>query len=167
MPLNQVLDGMTLADLGNIGEFIGAIGVVISLLYIAVQIRQNTKAVRSATFQGISDQLMKVLSLRIQDPALAEIRWKAASAPDQLTQQEYSRLSDLLEFTFIAYQNIFVQFQNGFADIEQWNAVESSIRRYATLPGFKDWWRRSSNGLPHDFKRVVDEIVDETDKHPT
>ena len=40
-----VADGVLvidLNDLGNIGEFVGAIGVIASLIYLAVQIRQNT-----------------------------------------------------------------------------------------------------------------------------
>ena len=37
---------MTLEDLGNLGEFIGAIAVVASLVYLAIQIRQNTARIR-------------------------------------------------------------------------------------------------------------------------
>jgi hypothetical protein len=40
---------MSLNDLANLGQIIGAIAVVISLIYLALQIRQNTNAVRSAT----------------------------------------------------------------------------------------------------------------------
>jgi len=47
---------MTLNDLANIGQVIGAIAVVISLIYVALQIRQNTNAVRSATAQDCSSQ---------------------------------------------------------------------------------------------------------------
>ena len=34
---------MTLQDLGNLGEFISAVAVVVSLVYVAYQIRQNTR----------------------------------------------------------------------------------------------------------------------------
>ena len=43
---------MSLEDLGNIGEFVAAIGVIISLIYLAVQIRQNTSAVATATYES-------------------------------------------------------------------------------------------------------------------
>ena len=39
---------MTLQDLGGLGEFIGAVAVVVSLIYLAVQVRQNTGALNSA-----------------------------------------------------------------------------------------------------------------------
>ena len=40
-----------LEDLGNIGDFIGGIGVIVMLAYLAVQIRHNTRAARAATLQ--------------------------------------------------------------------------------------------------------------------
>ena len=43
---------MSLNDLANLGQIIGAIAVVISLIYVALQIRQNTNAVRAATAQS-------------------------------------------------------------------------------------------------------------------
>ncbi len=46
---------MSLTDLANIGQVIGAIAVVISLIYVALQIRQNTNAVRSATAQAVHE----------------------------------------------------------------------------------------------------------------
>ena len=51
---------MTLEDLGNIGEFVGAIAVVMSLLYLAIQIRQNTKTVRTSTYQSVLESSHRV-----------------------------------------------------------------------------------------------------------
>jgi hypothetical protein len=48
---------MTLNDLANLGQIIGAIAVVISLIYVAFQIRQNTAAIRSATAQTVHEQV--------------------------------------------------------------------------------------------------------------
>jgi hypothetical protein len=46
---------MNLNDLANLEQVIGAIAVVISLIYVALQIRQNTNAVRSAMAQTVHD----------------------------------------------------------------------------------------------------------------
>ena len=45
---------MTLEDLGNLGEFVAAIGVIASLVYLALQIRQNTASLRSSTHQQLA-----------------------------------------------------------------------------------------------------------------
>ncbi len=46
---------MTLEDLGNIGEFVGAIAVVLSLIYLAVQIRQSNALARAQSRQNLLD----------------------------------------------------------------------------------------------------------------
>ena len=48
---------MTLEDLGNLGEFFAALGVLVTLVYLAIQIRQNTHAMRASTFlEAIRDR---------------------------------------------------------------------------------------------------------------
>ncbi len=44
---------MTIQDLGAIGSLIASIGVVVSLIYLAVQLRQNTQGIRTAAHQHI------------------------------------------------------------------------------------------------------------------
>ena len=45
---------MTIQDLGSLGELIAAVATIATLVYLAMQIRQNTKQVRASTFQGVS-----------------------------------------------------------------------------------------------------------------
>ncbi len=52
--------------IGAIGEVVGAVGVIVSLLYLALQIRQNSNVVRSATRQAISTTQVE-LGLRIAE----------------------------------------------------------------------------------------------------
>ena len=48
---------MTIQDLGGIGELIAAVATIATLAYLAIQVRQNTRALRSSTFQQISMDL--------------------------------------------------------------------------------------------------------------
>ena len=43
---------MTLSDIGNIGEAVGAIAVVASLVYLAIQIRQNTSQMKHSSMHS-------------------------------------------------------------------------------------------------------------------
>ena len=62
---------MTLQDLGNIGEFVGAIGVIASLVYLAIQIRQNTRTLRAATYESLAQATATSNALLITDPEIA------------------------------------------------------------------------------------------------
>ena len=51
------MDHLTFAQLlGNYGEFIGAVAVVVTLVYLAAQIRQNTKQLASSSLQALADR---------------------------------------------------------------------------------------------------------------
>lgn len=58
---------MTLQDLGSIGEFLGAVGIIVTLVYLAIQIRQNTRAVRSAAREEILRDMHGFISLVASD----------------------------------------------------------------------------------------------------
>jgi hypothetical protein len=64
---------LTLQDLGNLGELISAIAVVVWLAYLAVQIRQNTKSVRTSTYQAILDSSRSDTELILANPHLGHV----------------------------------------------------------------------------------------------
>ena len=59
---------MTLQNLGSIGEFVTAIATLVTLVYVAVQIRQNTKMVRGATYQQVTAAHSALADQLIRDP---------------------------------------------------------------------------------------------------
>ena len=81
---------MTLQDLGNLGEFIGAIAVVISLVYLAAQIRQNTRALHGSSYAQSAEQLWLVNLAIAQDRDLARI-WTEFVAGEPLTLEDTTR----------------------------------------------------------------------------
>ena len=82
--------------IGAIGEIVGATAVFVTLVYLAVQIRQNTKAQRNRArleaMHGMTDWFSTVM-LR---PDLQEIWWRAVVSGDSLTEQERRNLRWML-----------------------------------------------------------------------
>ena len=60
-----------LQNLGNLGEFIGAIGVVVSLVYLARQMIQNTTSVRAASFNSMVQNSIRLLEHAFRDSEFA------------------------------------------------------------------------------------------------
>lgn len=51
---------MSIAELGSLGEFIASIGVVVTLIFLTLQLRQNTKALRATSFQEINQDQIRL-----------------------------------------------------------------------------------------------------------
>ena len=79
---------MNLNTLANIGQVIGAVAVVVSLIYVALQIRQNTNAVRSATAQTVHEHFANWYHLLASDLVLSQIAAKGLRDYTSLSEQE-------------------------------------------------------------------------------
>jgi hypothetical protein len=64
---------MSIAELGDLGEFIASFGVLATLIYLAIQMRQNTQALRLNTAQVITEELQQMFSLLASDEGLSKV----------------------------------------------------------------------------------------------
>jgi hypothetical protein len=64
---------MTLEDLGNIGEFVGAIGVILSLVFVGLPLSKNTKPLDDANTQTASSRVIELSLLLAGDAELARL----------------------------------------------------------------------------------------------
>ena len=88
---------MTIVELGALGEFVAAIAVVITLIYLALQIRQNTRATHAASFHAITDSFNHVNVSLAQTPALTRIWLAGATERSSLSgtcQRQWDTLRD-------------------------------------------------------------------------
>ena len=138
---------MTLSDLGNIGEIVGGIGVIASLMYLAIQIRKNDKSTRAATTQallGRSTEMIMQQTYSGFDPESA------------------SRLQlENLFFGIISHMNnAHYQRSIGILDDEAWAMFDSRLKRLVqSLDNFEDWWERYRGDFTPSFVDYVNEIL--------
>ena len=64
---------MSIAELGALGEFIASFGVFATLIYLAIQMRQNTQALRLNTAQVVTEELQRMFSLLASDEGLSKV----------------------------------------------------------------------------------------------
>ena len=72
-----MLSQFTLQDLGSLGEFVGAIGVVISLVCLARQMQHNTTSVRAASFNSMTENSIRLLEHALRDAGFADFLHRA------------------------------------------------------------------------------------------
>jgi hypothetical protein len=119
---------MTLQDLGAIGEMIGAVGVIVSLVYLATQIRQNTRAARASTNRAISEQRNEI-NLRFGlDPAAVDLFLRGAQHHSDLEPNERLRHTLLMRAVLGLYEDVYVQFSEGMCDSETWELAKVTLR---------------------------------------
>ncbi len=87
--------------IGSVAEIVAAVGVIVSLIYLALQVRQNTQSIRAATYDAMVRTNGDFLLPLIQDPDLARTFERAVEGWSELDYEEQVRAPgpEWLEFT--------------------------------------------------------------------
>ena len=147
---------MTLEDLGNLGEFLAALGVLVTLVYLAIQIRQNTRTVRSATHQAWVSSAAEVNLLLAESRDFARVYRTGAQDPGKLDPEELTQFNAFLLQVFRGFEALYFMFLNGSIDATYWNSNVQMGRVLMTTPGIRSWWARyGENFFDPRFREVV------------
>ena len=140
-----------------VSEVIGAAAVVISLIYLAVQIRQNTNAIRGSTLDAITSHMQEELRWSSDMPTVIR---KALEDPDSLTWEESWQMSEWVTAAFTARQNEYHQYRQGLLDEDVWEAIENIIRLLLGMEWVRNWWNEyGRKNLAHSFVQKVESIT--------
>ncbi|HJY52575.1 MAG TPA: hypothetical protein VKD89_01020 [Candidatus Udaeobacter sp.] len=157
---------MTLNDLANIGQVIGAIAVVISLFYVASQIRQNTNAVRSATAQTVHEHFANWYHLVAADDELAQIVAKGLGDYGSLSEKERVRFIAAF-MAFLSYsQNAFLKWREALLKPALWLGWEQVMMNLFGAPGGKALWKERSYLFGEEFRRYIEDDLMKREPHP-
>jgi hypothetical protein len=155
--------------LGNIGDFLGGIGVVVTLLYLAIQIRQNTRSSRTESYQAavssVSDQTFNLW----MNPDSAVIFQTGMFDLDALSPFERNQFTGFMAAVVRNHENIHYQYISGAIDHSLWRGWEWRIATAFSLPGVQAWWRDQKKAYSEDFQAFVDnlELVPNTLEPPS
>ena len=157
---------MNLNDLANLGQIIGALAVVISLFYVASQIRQNTNAVRSATAQTVHEHFAKWYHLVAADDELAQIVPKGLRDYTSLSEKERVRLVATF-MAFLSYsQNAFLKWREGLLAPPLWRGWELVIMNFVCAPGGKAFWKERAYMFGDEFRQYIESDLMKRQPHP-
>jgi len=147
---------MTLQDLGSIGEIVGAIGMIVSLVYLSVQIRQNTRSVRTASFQEAVRDVIAITDGLSTDRELSRIYWKGLADFSSLDPEERRRFSAYMVGMFRRFENIVYQTRYGALDAGAWVGIKRTAITTLARPGAAAWWAEAQDLFSEEFRAYVE-----------
>jgi hypothetical protein len=161
---------VSIEDLGNIGELLAALATLATLIYLAVQVRQNTRALKSATFQNITAEMASNVAPISASAELAAIMVKGIPDPDCLTAEERLRLASVLVASFRRMESIYVQSTLGSIDDELKEGFEISMATLLATPFGSEWWSNAKVTFYEPFVTHMDKRIKSgalPDTHPS
>ncbi len=142
---------------GAIGEILGAVGVIATLGYLAVQIRQNTDSVRATSELGLSQQSADWMSRMAAQPELSRIYDAAADDPTALTPDELSRFNWVIGELFMIYEGHYHLYSRGHITESSWKGKERVMQGFLQNPVIAEWWAARITPFSDEFYNHIEE----------
>jgi hypothetical protein len=148
---------MTFADLGNIGEFVASIVVVVSLIHLATQVRQNSRLLRASAIQSASSNTASgFVSVLANSLDVSSFAVKGLGDFDSLSPQESAQFSSLLFLIFNEVQGAYLLNLEDALPESLWKSRVSIIAFYLRTPGGREAWRMWRELLDRGFVSYIE-----------
>ena len=152
---------MTLSDLASLGSFVSGLAVLISLIYLAVQVRQNRKHTAAQVSQSRVDLGLQQQNIFLSDPAVVDLMLRAARGDTDLTDNEGLRFFFLASNMFLICEDEYRQYKAGLISEERHKGYVKRMSQTFRLPGYRAMWGGQRPGFESDFQAFIDALVEQ------
>lgn len=151
---------MTLEEIYYISQIVAVIGIFASLIFVGLQVRQNTKALKATSHHAITDSFNAINNLIFSDPRAARLWRLGMAGADGLDEDERVSFS----FMALGYMRIFdtlhYQYTNGTLDKKLFEAELMTLKWTVTAnPGFVAWWATNPISLSTEFRAFTASLI--------
>ena len=147
---------MTIQDLGSIGEFVAALATVATLIYLAVQIRQNTRSLRANAYQDTVRSSNDWAAFFVHHPETSKTFLKGITDPRSLDKAEALEFTHLIEIYLRNYSAAQKLARDGLIPAEPCDAYENALRKWFASPELRDWWKSRNPG----YGQLVESMIE-------
>lgn len=156
---------MSLEQVFYLSQSVAAVAVVISIIYLAHQVRQGERVQRAMMQQGRADRTSHA-AISLADPALVRVFQKGAAGDPALTREEFAQWMMICRSGFLSAEDSFLQHQAGLLAESTFESYVAGLCYYMAMPGMRAAWQVSSGQFGREFRDFVDGIIATTPATP-
>ena len=126
---------MSIAELGALGEFIGSILVLGTLVYLVLQVRQTSRGINASNFVNATHMFNPVNLAIVEDAELFDLWLRGCNEPDTLSDVEAARFHLLLRSINNNFLALWLAYQDGTFPESSWRIYERNFGELLATPG--------------------------------
>jgi len=141
-----------------IGQIVGAIGVVVSLIYVATEVRNSARATQLASRRSISEIFTSLSRQLAEHPDLRELYYRGLHDFESLEGTDLVGFAQVMLQLFRAYEEAYYGHLEGDVDPRLWRGWEAAMRDINGYPGVQAYWRSRSHWYSEEFAKYINQL---------
>ncbi len=150
---------MTWGTAGTIAELVAAVAVVVSLWYLAVQLRQNTELARAELEVQFGVVWAELHDSMIQNPELARAYDLAGNNWSELSEENVRAYLWFVAKSFHILEGMFRQHRRGLLADDAWEPYERYIAGVLRIDAVMGWWQSDGSLTSKEFHSHVENLL--------
>jgi len=131
---------MTLETIYYIGQTVAVIAILVSLIFVGIQMRDGNRLARAQMHQDISDSFIQlVMTLPDESDTFFEA-WFSLEAYKKLGRRDTEMLTATMLALWKYFENVYYQHKNGFVDEEYFQSTTKFMSIFLAREGIRFWW---------------------------
>ena len=144
----------------GIAELAGIASIVASLVFVGLELRQSHRVALAEVYQARSSMAIEVQSAYAQSERLQDAVAKMISG-EPLTPKEEVLVTRSWNPWLTYFENNHFQYEIGMLSEEQWTSTRNTMRTWARMPLFQEWWMDQKADWRQSFVMQMDAVIEE------
>ena len=163
-------------------QIIGMLGVIASLIFVGLELRQSQEIAIAAQYQARLDSNLNQINSQMESEAVMNLTGKGVRRYiessdiipeaqkawlDKLTDEELAIQIYMSYASLKSYDNIYFQYKAGFLDEDSWDALRSEFKRDLGNPlggfGIREYYNFDRTIWRTPFRKLIEELIAEID----
>ena len=137
------------------------VGDILSVIYVSIQIRHNTRAVRASAFQQVVNSFAAISFDIAKDRNRVDLYLHAGRDLASLGEVERAQYSLMLLSFLRRAENVYVQSEIRTLHSQHWSGIRESIKTIMATPGARACWSEIKNRVNPEFRAFIDGLIAE------
>jgi hypothetical protein len=156
---------MSLSDLASLGSFVSGLAVLVSLVYLSLQIRHNTRHSQALIQQGRAGRIAET-ALRLAELRESDGLDKCFNGDTDADPKDVARFLYICRAGFVSAEDSFLQHREGLLTGLAFESYEASLRGGMGAPGLGAGWKMTRESYEPQFRDYLDRMLADANPGP-
>ena len=156
---------------GAISEVVGAVGIIVTLAYLALQVRQNSahlaesaKLTEASQIEATANAVMEQRSMLLLNPELLDLQTRGSQDYMSLSSNERVKFDLMIRNGFQLSQTMYLRHLLFNHDPENHEGATKRLEQSLRMPGIRDWLRENEFDWRPEFREWIESAIERIDQ---